>query len=163
MSIKHSYTLDILWTGNRGRGTADYRSYARTHTIQGAGKPPIYASADPAFRGNADCYNPEELLLAALSACHMLWFLHLCADAGVIVLGYLDNPQATMIEETGGEGQFTEAMLRPKIRLLYAVSDELLADLHRRAHKHCFIARSVNFPVLHQAYYVFDIDPDEQG
>jgi organic hydroperoxide reductase OsmC/OhrA len=146
-SKTHLYSVDLKWTGNTGQGTAHYRAYDRAHEITVAGKPAIPGSADPAFRGDRTRYNPEELLVASLSTCHMLWYLHLCADAGLVVVDYLDRPIGTMIETDKGGGQFTEVVLKPVVTLK-AGSDLTRAEaLHEKAHHLCFIANSMNFPV----------------
>lgn len=146
----HSYQLFIEWTGNNGSGTKDYTGYDRSHTIRAANKPDIDGSADPAFRGDATRYNPEELLLASLSSCHMLWYLHLCSDAGVIVTGYTDDPVGTMTQSDDGGGEFTEVILRPKVTVQDSSMIARATELHQKARAFCFIARSVNFPVRHQ-------------
>src|SRR5688500_3083851 len=104
MAKEHVYTLTIAWTGNSGTGTSGYRTYERSHRISATNKPEILASSDPAFRGDKQKYNPEELLVASLSSCHMLWFLHLCADQGIIVTDYIDNPSGVMVETADGGG-----------------------------------------------------------
>lgn len=143
---EHSYSVQLRWTGNLGQGTAAYRTYSRDHEISAAGKPTLPGSSDPAFRGDPTRYNPEELLVCALSACHMLAYLHLCADAGVVVVAYVDDPRGTMLQTRTG-GHFTEAVLRPAVTVS-AESDVALAErLHEEAHRSCFIASSVNFPV----------------
>ena len=148
---RHEYAVAVRWTGNLGAGTRGYRAYARDHEIRAAGKPPIAASADPAFRGDAGRYNPEELLVAALSACHMLWYLHLCADAGLVVEEYADEAGGTMVTGPDGGGRFEEVVLRPRV-LLAAGGDAAHAEaLHARAHDLCFIAGSVRFPVRCEA------------
>ncbi len=143
----HHYSLQLTWTGNTGTGTSGYRNYERSHSIEAPGKVKIEASSDPAFRGDAAKYNPEEMLLASLASCHMLWFLHLCADTGIVVTAYSDEPIGKMIETADGGGKFEEVTLHP----LVTVSDgERLAELdalHAKAHRFCFIANSVNFPV----------------
>ncbi|MBK9319013.1 MAG: OsmC family protein [Bacteroidetes bacterium] len=150
MAKEHSYKLILKWTGNTGHGTSDYKSYERSHIIQSEQKVDIAASSDPAFRGDKTKHNPEEFLLASLSGCHMLWFLHLCADAGVIVIDYEDHPTGTMIElETGG-GRFKEVTLHPVVTLQNKEFAGKLNALHQRAHDLCFIANSVNFEVTHQ-------------
>ena len=141
----HSYKLSISWTGNRGTGTSDYRSYSRDHIVSADGKPDIPASSDPAFRGDAAKYNPEELLLASLSGCHMLWFLHLCANSGITVTGYTDNPTGTMTEAENGSGRFKEVTLHPRVTIADEAMLEKLDELHAKAHEYCFIANSVNF------------------
>lgn len=148
---EHAYAIEVSWTGNRGTGTSGYRAYARDHRISAAGKPAIEGSADPAFRGDAERYNPEELLLASLSACHMLWYLHLCADAGIVVTAYRDAATATMATDAGGGGRFTRAVLRPQVAFAPGADIDLAEKLHERAHRLCFIANSVNFPVTCEA------------
>lgn len=149
MQKEHTYKLNIQWTGNTGSGTINYRSYERSHVISAENKPEIFASSDPAFRGDKTKYNPEELLVASLSGCHMLWFLHLCAEAGIVVSGYTDNPTGIMIETENGGGKFKEVILRPEVTVQNAQSVELLGEMHKKAHELCFIANSVNFPVKH--------------
>ncbi len=146
---EHHYAMTIQWTGNLGSGTSHYKEYSRDHLIQAEGKIPLEGSSDAAFRGNHHKYNPEELLLASLSSCHMLWYLHLCADAGIVVTHYEDHPIGTMIEDLQGGGQFKEVTLRPKVKLAAAHRIEEAMQLHEKANAYCFIARSVNFPVLH--------------
>lgn len=146
--MTHHYTATIEWTGNKGTGTSSYRDYDRDHVIRIDGKPDILGSADPGYLGNAAAHNPEDMLVAALSACHMLWYLHLCVVAGVIVTAYRDQAEGTMEIEASGAGQFTSVVLRPQITLA-AGSDAAKAEsLHHNAHDMCFIARSVNFPVM---------------
>jgi organic hydroperoxide reductase OsmC/OhrA len=150
MREEHHYSVKVKWTGNTGKGTNDYRSYNRDHVIGVAGKLPIAGSADPKFRGNAARYNPEELLVASLSACHMLWYLHLCADSGVVVVAYEDEPEGIMETSADGNGRFVRVTLRPRVHINKG-SAEKAKTLHRRAHELCFIANSVNFPVAHEA------------
>lgn len=144
---EHSYAVQVRWTGNTGEGTSRYRGYERTHEIKVADKPVISCSSDPAFRGDRSRYNPEELLVASLSACHMLWYLHLCARAGVVVTAYLDKATGTMVETGGGGGHFSEVVLRPSVIIGENGDERLARNLHGKAHKLCFIANSVNFPV----------------
>src|SRR5581483_3047159 len=118
MERSHRYTIVNRWTGNLGPGTSSYRSYSRSHEISGAGKSvTIPGSSDPAFRGDASRYNPEELLLGALSACHMLWVLHLCADAGIVITEYVDEAEGEMAEHADGSGEFTRVTLRPRMKI----------------------------------------------
>lgn len=145
----HRYRACVTWTGDLGQGTRDYRAYARAHEIVVDGKPVIAGSSDPAFRGDASRYNPEDLLLSSLSACHMLWYLHLAAEAGLVVTGYADEAEGTMRTDAAG-GRFTEAVLHPVVTLRQG--DPATAQaLHEAAHHACFIANSVNFPVRHEA------------
>src|ERR1051325_5868725 len=147
MPIKHSYSTQIVWTGNRGSGTSSYRAYDRAHEIRSPGKPPLFCSSDPKFLGDRGRYNPEELLVAALSGCHMLWYLHLAADNGIVVVDYRDDASGTMFETQGGGGKFSEVTLRPVVTAMAPVDAVLAEALHHRAHDLCYIASSVAFPV----------------
>jgi organic hydroperoxide reductase OsmC/OhrA len=147
MGRKHNYRVTVTWTGNRGQGTSNYRAYARDHLIETEGKPPILGSSDPHFHGDRTRWNPEELLLAALSACHKMSYLHFCAVFGVVVMDYVDHAEGTMEEDGKDGGRFTEVVLKPRITIT-AESEMAMAErLHHTAHEKCFIATSVNFPV----------------
>ena len=155
--LLHQFSVDLTWTGARDTGTATYTSYGRDHVLTAGDRPPLPGTSDPGFRGDPDRWSPEDLMVGALSQCHMLWFLHLAATTGVVVVGYEDAASGTMRIEAAGHGQFTEVVLRPRVTVRNAVladgrpvDDALLADVHHRAHEHCFIARSVNFPVRHE-------------
>lgn len=150
MKGQHHYSVSVNWTGNRGSGTSSYTAYDRAHEIAAGAKPSIAASSDPAFRGDALRYNPEELLVASLSSCHMLWYLHLCAQAGVIVTNYTDNAAGVMTETEDGGGQFTQVTLYPRVTVTSESMREQAMVLHKQAHALCFIARSVNFEVTHE-------------
>jgi organic hydroperoxide reductase OsmC/OhrA len=144
---EHRYATRVEWTGNLGTGTSGYRAYSRDLEISAAGKPVLDGSSDPAFRGDPARYNPEDLLVASVSACHMLWYLHLCSDAKIAVLAYTDEATGTMTTSEDGSGQFSEVVLHPRV-VMQAGGDAALAErLHERAHALCFVARSVNFPV----------------
>jgi organic hydroperoxide reductase OsmC/OhrA len=143
----HNYAVTITWTGNLGPGTTAYSAFSRAHTIEAPEKPTILGSSDPAFRGDKSRWNPEELLLASLSTCHQLWYLHLCAEAGIIVTAYHDHAEGIMHEEANGAGQFTAVTLRPHVTITAASDAAKARDLHHKAHEMCFIARSVNFSV----------------
>lgn len=144
---RHHYAARSEWTGNLGEGTASYRAYSRDHVITAAGKPELLGSSDPAFRGDASRWNPEDLLLASLASCHMLWYLHLCAEAKIVVLVYGDDALGTMVETADGGGRFEEAVLRPQATLAAGGDVARALALHEEAHRLCFIANSVNFPV----------------
>jgi organic hydroperoxide reductase OsmC/OhrA len=141
----HRYDTCVAWAAD-GQGTKSYRSYSRNFTITAHGKADIAGSSDPAFHGDAARYDPEELLVASLSSCHMLWYLHLCSVNGITVLDYLDNATGTM-EVGDNSGQFVKAELRPKITIARGGDSARALALHEEAHRLCFIARSVNFPV----------------
>ncbi len=150
MGKQHQYNLTVKWTGNNGTGTSGYRAYERSHTVFVDGKTEIKGSSDPMFRGDSTKHNPEDLLIASLAACHMLMYLHLCVDAGVVVIDYTDHATGTMVLTTDGGGHFTEVTLNPMV----TVTDEAMVEqanlLHEQANKLCFIANSVNFPVYHR-------------
>ncbi len=143
----HSYKTQTIWTGNQGSGTSHYRAYSRDHIISVPGKPPIMGSSDAAFRGAADRLNPEELMVSALSSCHMLWYLHLCAESGVVVLSYEDHATGWMEELQHGGGRFTLVRLEPMVRISSPDMLQKAEMLHEKAHEMCFIANSVNFEV----------------
>lgn len=147
---KHDYTSTIEWTGNLGEGTLNYRSYSRDHVIKVNGKyDDIKGSSDPSFLGEATRYNPEDLFLASISACHMLWFLHLCSANKIVVTEYSDEAQGTMEEAADGSGKFTSVTLHPKVKITDGNLIEKANVLHEEAHKMCFIANSCNFKIWH--------------
>lgn len=147
---EHHYSVELEWTGNEGEGTKTYRSYQRAHSLAAPGKPPIPGSSDPNFRGDRTRWNPEELLLASISACHQLWYLHLCAEAGVVVTEYRDQASAVMIEEESGSGRFASALLRPEVVISPGSDAKRAMELHHIANEKCFVANSLNFQVLHK-------------
>jgi len=146
----HQYRVSLEWTGNRGTGTDTYRSYGRDHIVRAQGLPDLPGTADPTFHGDRDRWNPEQLLLAALSQCHMLSYLHIAVNHGVRATAYTDSAQGTLRLNADNSGEFTQAVLRPDIQLADESQRELANSLHEQANKVCFIARSVNFPVLHE-------------
>jgi organic hydroperoxide reductase OsmC/OhrA len=146
----HNYEMALVWTGNQGTGTSAYRAYGRAHEVTAPGRPPLLGSADPAFRGETDRWNPELLLIAALSGCHLMSYLHVCVEGGVVVTGYTDKPTGSMTQTPGGGGRFTEVVLRPRVTVASAGQVDLAIRLHQDASARCFIANSVNFPVRHE-------------
>jgi len=149
----HEYTARVLWTGNRGQGTAGYRAYDRTWNVETPGKPVIKCSNDPLLGGDSGLHNPEDMLISALSACHMLWYLHLASDAGIKVMAYLDDPEAVGETDANGASRFLRATLRPRIEVPEGTDLAQADALHEEVHKYCFIARSVAFPVTYKARY----------
>jgi organic hydroperoxide reductase OsmC/OhrA len=149
----HLYRTTVRWTGNLGTGTSGYREYHRKHVIEAPSKPVLLGSSDPQFHGDADRYNPEELLVASLSACHMLWYLHLCANAGVVVVDYVDQADGVMETDADGSGRFTEVTLHPHVTIVNG-SPNVARELHDTAHRMCFIANSVQFSVKHEPVIV---------
>ncbi|MER1996414.1 MAG: OsmC family protein [Arthrobacter sp.] len=147
---EHRYGVSLEWTGNRGTGTQTYRGYGRDHVIRAAGLPDLPGTADPTFHGDRDRWNPEQLLLSALAQCHMLSYLHVAVKNGISVVSYEDDAEGTLRLNRDGSGEFTSVLLRPVVRISEG-SPELATALHDEAHRLCFIARSVNFPVGHDA------------
>lgn len=146
----HNYSIGVSWTGNLGVGTQSYTSYLRDHLINGNSKyAKIQASSDPVFRGDRTKYNPEELFVASISSCHMLWYLHLCSANGITVTEYSDEAQGIMQESTDEGGRFVEVTLYPQVTIVQPSKIEKASDLHHEAHKLCFIANSCNFPIRH--------------
>jgi organic hydroperoxide reductase OsmC/OhrA len=149
MHQEHHFAVTTNWTGNRGVGTASYRSYGRDTVISANGKPPIEGSSARVFHGDSSRWNPEELLIAALSQCHMLSFLHVATNRGVVVTSYDDNATGILALEPDGGGHFTSVTLRPTVTV---ANGDLasVAALHREAKAKCFIAASMNFPITHE-------------
>lgn len=146
MTRQHDYRVAVEWTGNRGSGTDGYRNYGRDHVIRIDGKPPISGSSDPAFHGDPGRHNPEDLLVAALSTCHMLSYLHMATVAGVVVTAYTDAAEGRMTT-AGDGGRFVEVVLHPVVTISPASDSAKAQAAHEVAHRACFIANSVNFPV----------------
>jgi organic hydroperoxide reductase OsmC/OhrA len=149
MEREHHYHANIEWTGNKGTGTTHYAAYERSHSLNIPGKPELFLSSDKPFRGDGTRHNPEDLLLASLSSCHMLWYLHLCADAGIVVTSYSDEAKGIMDEKANGGGRFREVILSPKVTIADISKKETAMALHDKANEKCFIANSCNFPVKH--------------
>ena len=154
---RHAYSIRVDWTGNQGTGTSSYRAYSRAHEISAPGKTAISGSSDPVFRGDAARWNPAELFIAALSTCHQLWYLHLCVDAGIVVVAYSDEASGVEIEQPDGAGQFESVTLRPHVKLAADSDENIARRLHDAAAEKCFIARSVSFSVEHEP--TFEIAP----
>ena len=154
----HHYALRLRWTGNRGEGTTGYKAYSRSYDVSIEGKPDLQGSADPAFLGDPARHNPEDLLVASLSACHMLWYLHLCATSGIVVTGYEDDASGTMRQESDGGAQFTSVVLKPRVIIQAGGDVDKAKQLHQRASSLCFIARSVNFPISHEPAIIVEGD-----
>ena len=147
--MEHAYDVTVTWAGNTGEGTAGYRSYTRDHTIATEGRPELLGSSDPTFRGDRSRWNPELFLLAALSECHLLSYLHVCVMEGVVVTSYVDDAHGSMTTYPDGSGRFTGVVLRPRVTVAEADMVEAAVKAHHRANELCFIANSVNFPVEH--------------
>lgn len=154
MAKQHDYSARVVWTGDRGEGTVSYRGYDRTWNIETEGKPVVHCSNEPLLGGDPMLHNPEDLLISSLAACHMLWYLHLASDAGIIVRSYRDDPVAIGETEPNGASRFLSATLKPTIEVNAGADLPLAEDIHHRIHKYCFIARSVNFPVTYEPVFV---------
>lgn len=149
MSKKHNYNVKVVWTGNEGEGTADYTAYKRDHTISVNGKADMHCSADTIFRGDGTKFNPEDFLVSSIATCHMLWYLHLCADAGVNVIEYSDEATGTLELFDTAPGRFTQVALHPHVVVEEESMVALAISLHDKAHEKCFISNSCNFPIAH--------------
>ncbi len=147
MNGEHRYHVTVDWTGNTGTGTSSYKAYSRDHLIRAEGKPDVPGSSDPAFRGDPARWNPEDMLVASLAACHKLWYLHFCSVEGVTVAAYRDEAEGVMVEDRERGGAFSRVTLRPVVTIAAGDDAALAKALHGRAHHFCFIANSVNFPV----------------
>ena len=150
MAKEHRYKLTTVWTGNTGQGTNTYRGYERSLTVVTQNKVDIFCTSDTAFNSDKTKHNPEELFLAAISSCHLLWYLHLCSEAGVIVHEYTDNATGIMVETADGGGRFTEVTLYPQIVVSDVSMIHKAIELHVAANKLCYIANSCNFPIYHK-------------
>lgn len=145
---EHYYEVEISWTGNRGTGTSSYNAYDRDFTATSKGKPVLQGSSDPAFLGDPAKWNPEDMLVVSISACHKLWYLHLCAANKIVVTSYVDNATGYMVEENPTrKGHFTKIILRPNVAVTQESDKELAIKLHDQAHHECFMANSVNFEI----------------
>lgn len=147
MDHTHTYTLHNRWTGNTGSGTATVRGYERSHTVSITGKPDQHLTTDNPLVGDKTKLNPEDLLVTALSSCHLMSYLYLCALEGLVVTSYEDNATGIMIEKSAGGGSFKEVTLNPVVTVADATTIERAIQLHHKAHDICYIANSVNFPV----------------
>ena len=150
MAKEHQYQTSLVWTGNKGSGTMDYRSYDRDFVISVQQKPDIQGSSDSDFLGDKERYNPEDLLVSSISSCHMLWYLHLCSRNGIVVLDYKDNAIGKMVEDADGSGRFKEVILHPEVTIANEADVDKADALHAEAGKMCFIANSCNFPIKHE-------------
>jgi organic hydroperoxide reductase OsmC/OhrA len=149
MNVEHHYAAKVLWTGNRGTGTSSYRAYDRSLVVSSPGKAAIDGSSDRTFHGDATRWNPEELLLVALSQCHMLSYLHEAVLHGIVVESYEDDAIGTMQQTANGGGHFTSVTLRPVVQISAGDLD-IAQQIHRQASQKCFIAASVNFAIDHE-------------
>src|SRR5690606_36510950 len=150
MEVKHEYSVKVTWTGNCGQGTSDYKSYNRDHVVSIESKSDILGSSDPAFRGDKTKHNPEELFVSSLSTCHMLWYLHLCAQWGVEVTETVDNAIGVKEEDSTGSGRYVKVTLQPMVTVTEASMISEANKMHKRTNELCFIANAVNFPVGHK-------------
>ena len=149
MEQTHNYTLSINWKGNKGTGTSDYRAYGRDYTVEIDGKQELTGSADPTFRGDKHKHNPEDMLMSAVTSCHMLAYLHVCVTEGIVVLDYTDTATGSMVTTSDGSGRFIEITLNPVVTVADETMVEKANTLHKKANELCFIANSVNFPIKH--------------
>jgi organic hydroperoxide reductase OsmC/OhrA len=164
MNTQHNYKLALKWTGNQGTGTSNYKDFERSYNIQIENKTDILGSSDPEFRGDRTKHNPEELLLAAVSSCHMLWYLHFCSESEIIVTNYVDHATAILEETENGNGKFSSITLNPTITITENSMIEKAIELHKKANEFCFVANSLNFKVEHQPIFnVIEVDEVEKS
>ncbi len=149
MSIEHEYVSRLVWKGNLGNGTSTYAGYSREYMVSVDGKPDIRGTADPMFRGDPDLHNPEDLFIAAISSCHMLSYLALCALKGVSVAAYEDRATAILALDSNRNGSFEEVTLNPVVTIADSSTEALAIKLHDEAHDLCYIARSCSVPIHH--------------
>lgn len=149
MKNTHNYTAAIIWTGNNGEGTLSYKSYERSYTITVNNKPQIFGSSDVAFKGDGKKHNPEELLITSIASCHMLWYLHLCAEENIIITDYKDEVSGVLKIDSNGGGCFSKVILNPTVTVSDPSMKEKAIALHQKANAYCFIANSVNFVIEH--------------
>ncbi len=154
MNKEHTYTTNIEWIGNKGSGTSDYLAYSRNHILHIDGKADLQCSSDSIFHGDKSKHNPEDFFVAALSTCHMLWYLHLCADAGIIVVDYKDQAAGTLLFDSVNGGRFVSVTLNPVVTVINESMIIRARELHNDAHKKCFIANSCNFPIKHNPSFL---------
>lgn len=147
----HSYSLKLDWQGNKGTGTSSYRAYSRDYSISMDGKPDMPGTSDPAFLGDPAKHNPEDMFLASVASCHMLWYLHLASTAGIVVTAYEDNAEAEMTMNKDGSGQFSSVTLKPSVTITDVSKAKLAEKIHGDVGAMCFIARSINVPIYHEA------------
>ncbi|HEX4044742.1 MAG TPA: OsmC family protein [Gammaproteobacteria bacterium] len=147
MQKSHPYQVVVSWSGARHGTTTSYTAYSREFTISNKGKQDILGSADKMFRGDPNLYNPEDLFISTIASCHLLWYLHLCAEKSIHIMSYIDEASGHLKINADGSGQFNEITLHPQVIIANKQHIELATQLHEQAHKKCFIANSVNFPV----------------
>lgn len=155
-SKTHRYNAQIAWTGAGEEGTKNYKSYERLYNVNIEGKPTVAGSSDPSFRGDPVRHNPEDMLVASVSACHMLWYLHLCSVSRVIVTSYIDDAEGVMEEDKRGSGRFTKIILRPRIKITADSDITKAEEAHHKANEMCFIANTLNCPISHEPTIEWD-------
>ena len=129
----HDYKARLVWEGNLGDGTTSYTGYGRKYRLKIDGKPDIIGSADPIFRGDANVYNPEDLFVAALSSCHLLSYLALCARSKINVIAYEDDAMGTLLLRPDGGGKFESVTLRPSVTIAAGSDEKRALELHETA------------------------------
>jgi len=149
---EHRFESRLIWTGAAKGPTVDYATYSRECRVEFPGKPAIMLSSAAVFRGDPVLHDPEDLLVAALSTCHFLSYVALCARRGVHVTAYEDEAVGVMSRPPEAKTfRFTDVLLKPRVTIASDSDAELARALHEKAHEECFIAASVNFPVRHEA------------
>ncbi|MGB3414146.1 MAG: OsmC family protein [Microbacteriaceae bacterium] len=148
--MAHEFEVQIDWIGNTGSGTSGARDFSRNHEILFPGLPSLPGSAAPEFRGDADRYNPEQLLVAAIAQCHMMTYFYLAVQNGIVVTEYRDTATGFLRLHPDGSGEIDRVIVRPRVTLAAGTDLELALSLHDEVGKYCFIARSVNCEIVHE-------------
>jgi organic hydroperoxide reductase OsmC/OhrA len=151
------YYSKLVWSGAALGATKSVEAYSREFRAEINGKSALLGSADPAFHGDPALHNPEDLLMVALSACHMLSYLAVCAHAGILVASYEDSAVGTLARRDG-RLRFIDVLLRPKVMLGDGSDIAKAKAMHEKAHDICIIGNSVNFPVRHEAEVTFAVE-----
>jgi organic hydroperoxide reductase OsmC/OhrA len=145
--MSNKFNVGLTWLSQNKNFT--YNEYSREYTIHAEGKPELIGTAAPEYKGSHEHYNPEDMLIASLSACHMLSYLALAANSKIQVLSYQDQAEGSLIKD-GMSMKFNEVILKPHVVISQDSDQEKALSLHDKAHHICFIANSVNFSVLIQ-------------
>ena len=161
MSDAHAFETHLRWPADPAQALPPAPAFSRNSVLSAPGKKEVAGSAPAVFGGDAARYNPEELLLMALSECHMLTYLAVAAKRNLSILAYEDRATGTLGLGTNGiksgplgKMSMQQVTLRPRVTVAKGTDLAEALAIHERAHANCFIANSVNFPVRHEAQIV---------
>lgn len=150
MASNHIFKATLNWKPKEGENTQNPRNYTRDHEVKITDKKLLQLSAAKSFRGDTNLLNPEDLLLSAITSCHMMSYLYVCSQNQVEILSYSDNSEG-ILEVVGDGGSFERVDLNPVVTIKNPKDIELAKELHTKANELCFIANSCNFPIHHKA------------